>query len=196
MATKLWYVWNDAKEHFVRTRRPPRDARLVEALKKQLKIRLADARDRQKLFEFQRECFETEPEIWLPGEANLRQVREGLKRWSPAEYPNEFVIVAELKRRIIGLLLLVVCYRFDDGRPSAWIENIFVLKDFRGYKVATRLIEFAKKLARRKGCERLSLIVGLRNLAALRFYKKCGFRIKEIGRASLELKSGTASRRY
>lgn len=188
MTAKLWYVWNDAKERFVRVKRPPRDARLAAVLKKRLKIRLADVRDRQKLYEFQRACFETEPEIWLPGETDLHKVRMGLHRWDPADYPNEFVIVAELDGKIIGLLLLVVCYRFDNGCPLARIENIFVLKDFRGYKVATRLVEFAKKLAQQQGCEVLSLIVGLRNLAALRFYKRCGFKVnKRVGLVSREL---------
>ena len=189
MPTKLWYVWSDAKERFVRAKRSPQDARLAEALEEQLRIRLAGARDRRKLCEFHQAAFETEPEIWLPGEADLRKVHKGLNQWKPAEYPNDFVIVAELDGKIVGLLLLVMYYRFDNGCPSAWIENLFVLKDFRGYRIATRLVEFAKELAEHRGCKALGLIVGLRNLAALRFYEKCGFKInKHVGLASRDLK--------
>ncbi|MCR4405172.1 MAG: GNAT family N-acetyltransferase [Candidatus Acetothermia bacterium] len=102
--------------------------------------------------------------------------------------PNDFVIVAELDRKIIGLLLLIFYYRFDEACPSAWIENLFVLKAFRGYRVATRLVDLAKELAKRRGCKALSLIVGLRNLAGLRFYRQCGFKInKAVGLASQEL---------
>lgn len=64
MAVKLWYVWSDAKERFVRAKRPPRDARVAAALQR-LKIRLASTQDRRELFEFQRVAYETEPEIWL-----------------------------------------------------------------------------------------------------------------------------------
>lgn len=188
MVVKLWYVWSGAKGHFVRSKRPPRDAHLAAALQR-LKIRLASTQDRRELFEFQRAAYETEPEIWLPGEANLDKVREGLNKWNPAEYPNTFVIVAELNGKIIGLLLLGVSYRFDNACPSAWIENLFVLKSFRGYGVATRLVKFAKELAQQRGCKGLSLIVGLRNLAGVRFYRRCGFQInKEVGLASYVLK--------
>ena len=141
-------MWNDAKERFVRAKRPPKDARLAEALEKQLRIRLAGVQDRQKLFKFHREAYETEPEIWIEGELNFRGIRAGLGRWTPADYPNSFVVVAELNKKIVGLLLLVIYYRSVDGRPSAQVKDLFVLKSFRGYKVATRLLEFAKKLSR------------------------------------------------
>lgn len=190
MTPKLWHVWDDAKERFVRAKRPPRDAHLAEMLEKQLKIRVAAVQDRKRLLEFYRAAFETEPGIWPSGEADLRKVRKGLDQWRPADYPNDLVIIAELEGKIIGLLLLVVYYRFDNVSPSAWIENLFVLKAFRGYKVATRLVEFTKELAEQRGCKALSLIVGLRNPAGLRFYSHCGFNInKKVGLAAQELKA-------
>lgn len=187
MAAKVWYLWDGVKECFVSSQRPPKNARLAAKLQR-VRVRLAGSRDRQKLFEFQRESLETEPEIWV--NFDLQEVREGLERWEPSAYPNSFVIIAELDRKIIGLLLLVIYYRFDNGCPSADIEDLFVLKDFRGYKVATRLVEFASKLALQKGCEALGVSVGPRNLAALSFYRENGFevQIKEVGLASLTLK--------
>ena|GEM_PF-1781863 len=187
MAAEPWYVWDGGKDRFVGTERPPRDPQLLEALKS-LKIRVADASDRQRLLEFRREAFETEPEIWLPDELDLDEIRGNLERWDPSEYPNDFIIVAELDGKIVGMLLLTLCYKPFDGGPSAWIEDLFVLKGFRGYKVGTRLVEFAKALAMERGCRALRLIVGLDNLAGLSFYRQCGFEIMEIGLAALELK--------
>ena len=187
MLTKCWYVWDGVDERFVRIRRPPQDSKLAKAIRR-VKIRVAGMRDKQKLFEFRREALETEPEIWLPDELDLHKVRKNIKEWNLAEYPNDFIIIAELEGKIIGFLHLTICYRLFDGGPSAWVEDIFVLKNFRGYKVGTKLVRFAREIAKRRRCKTLRLIVGLENLAGLKFYRRCGFKISKIGLATMKLK--------
>lgn len=187
MPIKCWYIWDGTKDCFVCTKRPPLDPELIKAMQR-LKIRLAKINDRQKLFNFRREALETEPEIWLPDEINLNEIHKNIDKWEPSKYPSDFVIVAELNGKIIGYLHLLIHYRLFDGGPSAWIEDLFVLKNFRGYKVGTKLVEFAKEMARKKGCKTLRLIVGLKNLAGLSFYKQCGFKISKIGLATIKLK--------
>lgn len=110
-----------------------------------------------------------------------------INRWRPSEYPSDYMIIAEFNNKIICFLHLSICYKLFDGGPFAWVEDLFVLKDFRGYKIGTRLIEFAKKLAKERECRVLRLIVGLDNLAGLRFYKQCGFKISKIGLATIKL---------
>jgi len=186
MSAGVWYAWDGEEERFVRAERPPRDPELVKAMRR-LKIRLAKVDDRGKLLEFRRVALETEPEIWLPDELDLNKIRKNIDGWEPSKYPNDYMIVAELDGRIIGYLHLSICYRLFDGGPSAWVKDVFVLKKYRGYKVGTRLMDFAKEIARRKGCRTLRLIVGLENLAGLRFYKQCGFNIIKVGLATLKL---------
>ncbi|MCS7364889.1 MAG: GNAT family N-acetyltransferase [archaeon GB-1867-035] len=188
MSTKRWYVWNGVKNRFVPAKRPPQDPKIAKAMQR-LKIRLATTNDRQKLFNFRREAIETEPEIWLPDELDLNKIRKNINEWEPSEYPNNFIIVAELNGKIIGFLHLTICYRLFNGGPSAWVEDLFVLKNFRGYKVGTKLMEFAKEIAREKGCKTLKLIVGLENLAGLRFYRQCGFKTIKVGLATMKLKT-------
>ena len=187
MSAGVWYIWDGAEERFVRGRRPPRDLKLVEAMQR-LKIRLARVGDREKLLEFRREAFESEPDIWLPDELDLDEIRRNIDGWEPSRYPNDHIVVAELDGRIIGYLHLSICYRLFDGGPSAWVKDVFVLKKYRGYKVGTRLMESAKEIARRRGCKTLRLIVGLENLAGLGFYKHCGFNIVKVGLATLKLR--------
>ncbi|RLE87781.1 MAG: hypothetical protein DRJ49_05965 [Thermoprotei archaeon] len=188
MPVELWYVWDGMKAQFVCTKRPPQDPELIKALQR-LKIRLAEVDDREKLLEFRRIALETEPEIWLPDELDLNEIRRNVYGWDSSKYPNDYIIVAELDGRIIGYLHLSICYRLFDGGPSAWIKDVFVLKKYRGYKVGTRLIEFAKEIAKKRGCKILRLIVGLENLAGLVFYKQCGFNIIKVGLATLKLSS-------
>ena len=47
---------------------------------RQLKIRLANVDDREKLLEFRRVAFETEPEIWLPDELDLDEIRKNIDK--------------------------------------------------------------------------------------------------------------------
>jgi len=186
VSTEHWYVWDGREDCFVPAKRPPQDSKIVEALQ-HLKIRLATVNDRQELFDFRCEAFESEPEIWLPDEIDLNEIRKNVDEWEPSKYPNDFIIVAELNGEIIGFLHLTICYRLFNGGSSAWVEDLFVLKKFRGYKVGTKLMEFAKEIARKRGCKTLRLIVGLENLAGLRFYEHCGFRIIKVGLATMKL---------
>jgi len=173
MARKAWYVWDAERECFVRAPYPLRDTRRAAALKR-VKIRLANGQDRRKLLTFKHKALETEPEIWLTSERDLKRAEKSLERWNPAACPNNFLVVAEFDWEIIGLLLLVIHYHPISG-PRARVEDLFVLKDFRGYGIATRLLEFARRLAGERGCEELNLIVGLKNLPALRLYRKHDF---------------------
>lgn len=49
------------------------------------------------------------------------------------------------------------------------------------------LIVFAEKRFKKLRVKRIELIVGLKNLAALEFYKKLGFKIRKVGQAILDL---------
>ncbi len=183
-----WYVWDGKRKRFVASERPPRDPQLVEALKG-LVVRLADVKDRGKILEFHKEAIETEPEIWHPEEMDLKGFRRVLDRWDPAVYPNDFIFVADLEGKIIGVLQLSISYRILGGGPSAWVEDIFVLKRFRGYGVGSRLMGFAERLAEGKGCKSLNLLVDPNNLAGQCFYRHLGFEITETGWAILKLGS-------
>ena len=189
-----WYVWDGKEERFVAAERPPRDPQLAEALKG-LVIRLADAGDRGKIFEFRKEAIETEPDIWHPEEMDLDGFRRILEGWDPAAYPNDFVLVADLDGKIIGVLQLGISYRILENGPSAWVEDIFVLKRFRGYGVGSRLMESAKRLAVEKGCRSLNLLVDPDNLAGRSFYRHLGFEITDTGWAILKLDPAKAGGR-
>ncbi len=57
------------------------------------------------------------------------------------------------------------------GAPSAWIEDMVVLGQFRGQGVGTALLEKAKEWAKSKGAKRIQLVADADNTSALDFYK-------------------------
>ena len=55
------------------------------------------------------------------------------------------------------------------------IETLSVDKNYRGQKIGTQLIDFAKELAKEKGANRLRLTHSSKNIDAARLYQKIGF---------------------
>lgn len=72
------------------------------------------------------------------------------------------------------------------GIVNGYIAGIFINKSERGKGIGTELINTAKKFN-----NRLCLSVYEQNTAAIKFYKKSGFRIESVG-----LDSDTAQKEY
>ena len=57
------------------------------------------------------------------------------------------------------------------GAPSAWIEDMVVLEEFRGRGVGKALLEKAGEWSKSKGAKRVQLVADADNISALEFYK-------------------------
>jgi GNAT superfamily N-acetyltransferase len=84
------------------------------------------------------------------------------------------VLVAELDGRVVGFALYFMTYSTFLGRPSLYLEDLFVLREARRLGIGTaffrRLIEMAKDL----GCGRFEWTVLDWNEAAQNFYRSLG----------------------
>lgn len=60
-------------------------------------------------------------------------------------------------------------------RPLANIHDVIVAPEFRGNGIAIRMLEQAERMARERGCCKLTLEVLEGNPAAQRLYRKVGF---------------------
>lgn len=66
----------------------------------------------------------------------------------------------------------------DEGK-TVFLSKIYVKKDFRGNKLATRFLDTVLTYAKPKGCERLWLTVNKHNNGSIAAYKKLGFEIED-----------------
>lgn len=135
-----------------------------------MKIRVASFEDAVSLVEFnQAMAHETEgkqldTQILQSGvEAVLHDEKKG------------FYAVAESDDRIVGGLM--VTFEWSDWRDNWfwWIQSVYILPDFRGQKIYSRLYDFVKQKAAQSGdvCG-FRLYVERENINAQKVYEKCG----------------------
>jgi len=100
---------------------------------------------------------------------------EKFEKWHGGyiEEPRHIALVAEVEKRAVGLVTLSIeeeTYRFD-----SWL-SIYVHKNFWHKGVGTQLMKAVINVARNIGLRRISLGVYAGNEAAIRMYKKIGFK--------------------
>ena len=100
---------------------------------------------------------------------------EKFEKWhgSYIEEPKHIALVAEIEKKVVGLVALSLeeeIYRYD-----SWL-SIYVHKDFWHKGVGTQLMQAVINDARDIGLKRISLGVYAGNEAAIRMYKKIGFK--------------------
>ena len=83
--------------------------------------------------------------------------------------------LARLGARLVGF---AAYYRMNGGSELK-LDKLYVLQDFQGRGVGSRLIAKAEDAARAQGCAALILQVNKNNRQAIRTYEKNGFAIRE-----------------
>jgi putative acetyltransferase len=84
------------------------------------------------------------------------------KRWRDELVPNAAIIVAEQAGTLTGFVTI-------DG--SGYLDQLVVAPDRWGSKLASALVDEAKRLAP----DRITLLVNTDNTRAIRFYERSGF---------------------
>lgn len=82
---------------------------------------------------------------------------------------NAHFLAAKADDRVIGYIGV------HEIAGEAYIANVAVLSEYRGYGVASRLMETAENGAKERGCEFISLEVRKSNEKAISLYKKRGY---------------------
>ncbi|MCQ6333917.1 MULTISPECIES: streptothricin N-acetyltransferase SatA [Bacillus cereus group] len=84
--------------------------------------------------------------------------------------PNQVIYIALLHNQIIGLMVLK-----KNWNHYAYIEDITVDKKYRTIGVGKRLVDQAKQWAKNGNMPGIMLETQNNNVAACKFYEKCGF---------------------
>ena len=84
------------------------------------------------------------------------------ERWRNELAPNAAIVVAEQAHALIGFVTI-------DG--SGYLDQLVVSPDHWGSKLATALVDEAKRLSP----DRITLLVNKDNARAIRFYERNGF---------------------
>lgn len=90
------------------------------------------------------------------------------------DHPNVFAILLEVDGRVRGLALWFLTFSTWTGRPSLYLEDLFVEPELRGTGAGTVLLRALAREAKARGCARLDWSVLDWNEPAMGFYRAIG----------------------
>ncbi len=111
-------------------------------------------------------AFENEPEA-------VKTTQEDLLRDGFGERPQFEVLIAEINAEPAGFALFFVTYSTWEGRPSLYLEDLFVIESARQHGVGRALMAKLAAIAVERGYQRLELQVLDWN-PAREFYHRLG----------------------
>ena len=95
------------------------------------------------------------------------------------------VWLARVGARAIGHAVLSVRYTMEHAGLSGYIDDLYVMPEFRRQQVASRLLHALVEESRRRACASLYVEVGASNTAAVATYRRFGLTPATDGRLLL-----------
>jgi GNAT superfamily N-acetyltransferase len=83
-------------------------------------------------------------------------------------------LICQKDKNAVGYALYFFTYSTFLARPTLYIEDLFVLPEFRGEGAGNALLGALARIALRRGCGRMEWTVLDWNLRAIKFYKRLG----------------------
>jgi len=97
--------------------------------------------------------------------------RKGLQLLMESPGHGQIFVARHIEHGVVGMVSAQLVISTAMGAPSAWIEDMVVLDQYRGLGLGKALLEKAQDWAAAKGAKRLQLVADADNHAALEFYK-------------------------
>ena len=98
------------------------------------------------------------------------------------------IMVARDQDQVIGMVSAQWVISTAEGAPSAWVEDMVVLEQWRGQGTGRALLDHVLAWAREKGATRSQLLVDLDNAPALAYYDHLGWQSTRLAARRLNLK--------
>jgi GNAT superfamily N-acetyltransferase len=103
---------------------------------------------------------------------------ENLQQHLFGDRPYAEAILAKHGERSVGFALFFHNYSTFLMRPGIYLEDLFVLPEYRGQGIGKRLLQYLGQLAVERGCGRLEWTVLDWNAPAIAFYERMGAHLK------------------
>jgi GNAT superfamily N-acetyltransferase len=101
-----------------------------------------------------------------------QQAKHRLRMDGLHESPKFEAYLAKINDEYVGYIIYFMSYSSFLALPTLYLEDIFVLKEFRKKGIGQQLFEFSVKKADEKGCGRIEWHVLDWNQPGINFYEK------------------------
>jgi GNAT superfamily N-acetyltransferase len=102
-------------------------------------------------------------------------------------------LICRRARQPIGFALYYFTYSTFEGRPTLYLEDLFVLPAERGRGAGRALLRALARIAVRRGCARMEWAVLDWNTPSIRFYRRLGARLTRLSGPPLRRLAGLTS---
>ena len=108
----------------------------------------------------------------------MRATAGDIRRHGFGRRPYFEALICRRGRRPIGFGLYYFTYSTFEGRPTLYLEDLFVLPAERGRGAGRALLRALAAIAVRRGCVRMEWTVLDWNTPSIRFYRRLGARLR------------------
>lgn len=100
-----------------------------------------------------------------------------LKKWNRIlSDKDHYIIVAEEDGKIVSSCVCVIIPNLTHGqRPYAFIENVITDERYRCRGLASKCLDYAKRIAEKENCYKMMLLTGSKEKSTLQFYRNAGY---------------------
>ena len=89
-------------------------------------------------------------------------------------HPRFEIFLAEMEGRVVGYAFVFETYSTFLALPTLYLEDLFVLPEYRGRRAGYALFKHCAQEAHRRGCGRFEWMVLDWNTHAINFYERLG----------------------
>jgi GNAT superfamily N-acetyltransferase len=112
-------------------------------------------------------------------EHEMKGTAASLRRDGNRPRPYFETLVCRRGAKIVGFALYFYSYSTFAGRPSLFVEDLFVLPEERGKGAGKMLLAALARTALKRGCGRMEWLVLRENEPAIRFYSRIGAKLHQ-----------------
>lgn len=102
------------------------------------------------------------------------EAKNRLKRDGLSENPRYHAFLGKFDDKYVGYVIYFTTYSSFLALPILYLEDIFILKEYRKQGIGTELFQFCVSQAKSIGCGRIEFCVLDWNTSAQNFYNKLG----------------------
>ena len=117
------------------------------------------------------------------GKTTNEAIEKGLKERLNKLLETDSIYVAKVNGEIVGYIIIDIKEK-DNGfmryRKLLSIDTLCIDEDFRGQGIGTKILEFAKNIAKEENCTDMHLTVNPNNENAIKVYEKFGMKVYNL----------------